>query len=186
MLHFLQIQFCSVAIHFCLQVLLKKWYLKLISIVAASWVLKAHWRDTNSTVHFHSVTAFKAGYTSSDPKVCGHNRGKFLLSTTLGISWSQMWWRLFQPLHLLFTLFKHSICSNLCSKSGIGNMGHGKYGYIQLHGKNNGNFLMLTAALCCTSSARAPLFFFPIEIYLEIIKESNIWALLLSATVWEL
>lgn len=108
----------------------KKWYLKLISIVAASWFLIADWRDTNITVRLHNVSDFKAGYTSSDPKVCRRNQDKFLFSTTLGISWSQMWWRLFQPLHLFFTLFmfQHSICGNFCSKSGIGNMGHRRYG----------------------------------------------------------
>lgn len=140
--------------------------------MAASWFPKADWRDTNITVQLHGVTPFKAGYTSSDPKVCRHNQGKLLFSTTLGISWSQMWWRLFQPLHLLFTLlmFQHSICGNLSSKSGIGTMGNRWYGYIQLHGKNNRDFLVLMVAVLYFKCKCICFLFFPIEIYLEIIK----------------
>lgn len=59
----------------------KKMVLKLISIMATSWFLIADWQETNITVHLHNVTAFKAGCTPSDPKVCGHNQGKLLPSS---------------------------------------------------------------------------------------------------------
>lgn len=135
----------------------------------ATWFLIVDWWDTSITVHLHNVLQLLKLVTPFQiqrPVVT--IRANSSQAATLGISSSQMWQGLFQPQYLWFTLcfntaFVAASALNLAwGIRGIGGMG--RFSYMV-------KILILMVVIVQVHPPSA--FFFPTELYLEIIKEKQ-------------